>query len=71
MYKRQVPGSVVKSRGQEKRIWFGITQYQERLEIRNDKSDNGNYDVVPVIFINSGKLLLVLYTKDFRRITRF
>ena len=39
-----------KSRGQEKRIWFGITQYQERLEIRNDKSDNGNYDVIPVIF---------------------
>ena len=25
-------------------------QYQERLEIRNDKSDNGNYDVIPVIF---------------------
>ena len=43
-------GLWLKAEDKKKGIWFGITQYQERLEIRNDKSDNGNYDVIPVIF---------------------
>lgn len=46
-----------------------IKQLQKNREFM--KQMKRFYSSGPVFFINSGKLLLVPYTKDFRRITRF